>query len=101
MTEALKGSGEILRQGKVLCRVTYQLELYESDDKNRFTLTDGLIEIEHPPGTEATIDLEAGQEFTLRLQEPLRDGREELTLVVEPYAGHRPDERYQVSIKEG
>ena len=100
MREAIKGSGEIRRQGEILCRVTYQLELHEGHEEHRFTLTNGVIEIEKPPGSEAVFDLEPGAELTLHLQEPLSDGRDELTLVVEPYAGHRPDERYQVSISE-
>ena len=100
MQEVIKGSGEIRLEGQSTCRVTYQLELHEGDDEHRFTLTDGVIEIEQPPGSETVIDLEPGQELILRLHQPLRDGRDHLTLVVEPYAGHRPDERYQVSIRE-
>ena len=101
MTEGIEGHGEIRREGKVLCRVRYQLQRHEGPEEMRFTLTDGIVEIEQDASSDTVIDLQPGQELTLSLQEPLRDGRDTLTVVVEPYEGHRPDERYQVSIKEG
>ncbi|MFW5942174.1 MAG: hypothetical protein ACOCXI_10255 [Chloroflexota bacterium] len=42
-----------------------------------------------------------GEEVTLHLQAPLSDGRRRLRLIIEPYEGHRPDERYQVRVVEG
>lgn len=99
MTEGIEGHGQIRMGGKTLCRVRYQLQRHEGSEETRFTLTDGLIEIEDQPEGDEAIELDAGQELTLHLEEPLRDGRETLTLIVEPYSGHRPDERYQVSIK--
>lgn len=99
MTEAIEGHGQIrLEDGKV-CRVRYQLQRHDGSEETRFTLTDGVIEIEEQPAGDETIELEAGQQLALSLAQPLRDGRESLTLIVEPYSGHRPDERYQVSIK--
>lgn len=109
MTEGIEGIGEIRRDGELLCRVHYQLQrppasaagaAGASDPENRFTLTDGLIEIEGELPDDQTFELEPGQELTLTLEKPLRDGRKTLTLIVEPYTGHRPDERYQVSIRE-
>lgn len=99
MTEGIEGHGEIRVGGQSLCRVRYQLQRHEGGEETRFTLTDGLIEIQDQPEGDETIELEAGQELMLMLEQPLRDGRETLTLVIEPYSGHRPDERYQVSIK--
>ncbi len=100
MTENMEGLGTIVRDGQTLCSVRYQLQRHEGSDETRFTLTDGIIEITEELPADQVFDLEPGQELTLKLAEPLQDGRASLTLVIEPYAGHRPDERYQVSIKE-
>ena len=99
MTEAIEGHGQIRLEDGTVCRVRYQLQRHEGGEETRFTLTDGLIEIEEKLEGDKAIELEAGQELALSLAQPLRDGRDSLTLVVEPYSGHRPDERYQVSIK--
>jgi hypothetical protein len=100
MIEGIEGRGRLLRDGQTLCHVRYELQLQDAGDASRFTLTDGLIEIEEEPASGAAIEIEPGRELTLALDHPLADGRETLTLIVEPYAGHRPDERYQVSVKE-
>lgn len=100
MAEMISGRGGLGRGGEVLCQVTYQLQRSEGDEE-RFTLTDGVIEIEEGEDSETVFNLEPGEELTLHLEEPLRDGRETVTVVIEPYGGHRPDERYQVSIKVG
>lgn len=97
--ETISGRGEIRREGSVVCEVTYQLTLHDEADENRFTLTDGIIEVQLPEGSDEVVDLEPNEEVTLHLEEALRDGRERLTLKIEPYEGHRPDERYQVQIK--
>jgi hypothetical protein len=99
MSERISGRGQIERQGDVVCQVTYQLTLHDEADEERFTLTDGIIEVEQPEGSDEVIELEPNEEVTLRLEEPLRDGRDILTLAIEPYEGHRPDERFQVQIK--
>ncbi|MFW6098003.1 MAG: hypothetical protein ACOC9Z_07995 [Chloroflexota bacterium] len=99
MAETISGRGRLGRGDEVLCRVTYQLQRPEGEEE-RFTLTDGVIEIEESTESDVVFDLEPGEELTLHLAEPLRDGRETLTVVIEPYGGHRPDERYQVRIKE-
>lgn len=100
MTEGIEGVGQIARDGAKLCRVRYQLQRHTGADETRFTLTDGLIEIVDDETDDHFFDLQPGQELTLSLAQPLADGRDTLTLIIEPYAGHRPDERYQVSIKE-
>ncbi len=99
MAETISGRGGLGRRGKILCRVSYQLQRPQGDEE-RFTLTDGVIEIEESPDSETVYNLDPGEELTLHLAEPLADGRDTLTVVIEPYGGHRPDERYQVSIKE-
>ena len=99
MAEMISGRGGLGRGDKILCQVAYQLQRPEGDEE-RFTLTDGVIEIEEPEDSAVVFNLEPGQELTLHLEEPLKDGRDTLTVVIEPYGGHRPDERYQVSIKE-
>ncbi len=99
MAETISGQGRLGRGGEILCRVTYQLQRPQGQDE-RFTLTDGVIEIEEAEDSDVVFDLDPGEELTLHLEEPLEDGRETLTVVIEPYGGHRPDERYQVSIKE-
>jgi hypothetical protein len=102
MMEAIRGRGEIRRKnGEALCRVRYQLQPQPAEDERRFTLTDGIVEIEPQPDSDALVELQTGEELTLFVEEPLSDGRQSLTVVLEPYGGHRPDERYQVTVKEG
>lgn len=101
MAETLEGHGRLGRGDEILCQVAYQLQRPEGGDAAQFTLTDGVIEIAEPEDSEVVFNLDPGEELTLHLEEPLKDGRETLTVVIEPYGGHRPDERYQVSIKEG
>lgn len=99
MTEGIEGVGHITHDSEAKCRVRYQLQRHDSHE-SRFTLTDGLIEIVDDQADDHFFALQPGQELTLTLAQPLADGRDTLSLTIEPYAGHRPDERYQVSIKE-
>ena len=100
MADGISGTGELRRAGSTVCTVHYQLRLAE-DEMERFTLTDGVIEVVSvAEGTERDVAdlLEPFEPFTLRLEHPLADGRRELAILVEPYEGHRPDERYQVRL---
>ncbi|MDX1663713.1 MAG: hypothetical protein R3272_07965 [Candidatus Promineifilaceae bacterium] len=102
MDQGITGTGELQKAGQTLCTVHYDLRLAEGETE-RFTLTDGLIQIESlAQGLEGdAVDyLEPFEPFTLRLEHPLADGRRELSILVEPYEGHRPDERYQVRLAE-
>ncbi|HSM56316.1 MAG TPA: hypothetical protein VK879_09200 [Candidatus Sulfomarinibacteraceae bacterium] len=100
MAERISGKGEIRRGETTVCQVTYQLNLPEEGEA-QFTLTDGVIEIELPEGSDAVTDLQPNEQVTLHLQAPLSDGTDTLPLIIEPYEGHRPDERYQVRVVEG
>lgn len=100
MAERISGRGEIRRGGTTVCQVTYQLNIPAGEGDEQFTLTDGVIEIELPDD-DAVTNLEPNEEVTLHLEEPLSDGTDTVPLIIEPYGGHRPDERYQVRVVEG
>ena len=100
MRQGISGTGTLQRAGSTLCTVHYDLRL-AADETERFTLTDGLIEIvRSAEGLEGdAVDyLEPYEPFTLHLEHPLDDGRQTLSILIEPYEGHRPDERYQVRL---
>lgn len=99
MAERISGRGEIRRGETTVCQVTYQLNIPEGEGDEQFTLTDGVIEIELPD--DDVTDLEPNEEVTLHLEEPLSDGTDTVPLLIEPYEGHRPDERYQVRVVAG
>jgi hypothetical protein len=100
MAEAfVEGHGEIRAGARHICNVTYALNLGR-DAEESFTHTDGLLTLDGTPESIATVqeELEPYDELTLMLEEPLPDGRTELLIRIEPYAGHRPDERLQIRV---
>ncbi|MFW5942177.1 MAG: hypothetical protein ACOCXI_10275 [Chloroflexota bacterium] len=101
MAERISGRGEIRRGETTVCQVTYQLNIPAGEGEEQFTLTDGVVEVELPEGSGAVTDLKPNEQVILHLEEPLSDGTDTLSLIIEPYEGHRPDERYQVRVVEG
>ena len=97
MTTALSGRGKIYHENEHLCSVHYELSLTESEEQ--FALTDGLISIVEPDeGPDVLNSLRPYESLILQLETPLPDGREQLPVQIEPYQGHRPDERYQIRV---
>ncbi|MDT8307797.1 MAG: hypothetical protein RRC07_17815 [Anaerolineae bacterium] len=100
MTKAfVEGRGELYAGPRHVCNVAYALNL--SDDAEAdFTQTDGVLTLEGTPESIAANqeELEPYDELRLVLAEPLPDGRAELPVRIEPYAGHRPDERLQIRV---
>jgi hypothetical protein len=102
MSEAfVEGRGEIRAGTHHICNVAYALNLGD-DEEQTFTQTDGLITLDGTPQSIATVqeELEPYDELTLVLAEPLPNGRTELLIRIEPYGGHRPDERLQIRVLE-
>jgi hypothetical protein len=95
----LEGRGQLRAGERHICDVSYELHVGEPEE-TAFTQTDGLLTLEAPLEEVAAIqeELEPYDEMTLVLAEPLADGRTELSIRIEPYAGHRPDERLQVRV---
>lgn len=102
MAEAfVEGQGALHKGARRIAGVAYALNL-SGDAAADFTQTDGLLTLQGTPEEFAAVqgELEPYDELTLRLERPLPDGREELTIRIEPYAGHRPDERLQIRVLE-
>lgn len=101
MREGISGRGELLYRGAYLCTVHYEIEGQVSEEGDTFTLTDGVLEVDEEEAQEPEVreQLEPYEPLELVLAEPLADGRERLPIRIEPYEGHRPDERYQIRIR--
>jgi hypothetical protein len=100
MAEAfVEGRGTLRTGMRHICNVTYALNLND-DSVQSFTQTDGVLTLEGTPENIAAVQdaLPPYRELTLVLEQPLPDGRGELFIRIEPYGGHRPDERLQVRV---
>lgn len=102
MQEGISGRGELWKEGAYLCTVHYEIDTTPDDPADTFTLTDGLLEVDEEEAQEPRVRaaLEPHESFELLLAEPLADGRDRLSILIEPYEGHRPDERYQIRLRE-
>jgi hypothetical protein len=100
MAEAyVEGNGALRTGTREICQVAYALNL-SAGDAESFTQTDGLLTLNGTPEDIAAVqeELEPYDELTLVLERPLPDGRAELRIRIEPYGGHRPDERLQIRV---
>jgi hypothetical protein len=97
--EFLEGRGALRAGERHICSVRYELQL-GSPGEAAFTETDGLLALEGDLEELALMQeaLEPYDELTLVLEKPLADGRTELPIRIEPYGGHRPDERLQIRV---
>lgn len=97
----LEGRGAIKAGNRHICHVSYELQV-GAPGEDTFTETDGLLTLEGDLDDVAAAQevLEPYEELTLVLEAPLADGRAELPIRIEPYAGHRPDERLQIRVLE-
>ena len=103
MREGISGEGQLWHRGDYVCTVTYELSgLGDPEDAPSFTLTDGVVEVVEEEAQDPAVRarLETYEPLELVLAEPLADGRERLPIRIEPYQGHRPDERYQVRLRQ-
>jgi hypothetical protein len=100
MAEAfLDGHGKLRAGDREICEVRYELQV-GAPGEQAFTETDGLLTLEGTLESIAAVreELEPYDELILVLDEPLADGRRALPIRIEPYAGHRPDERLQIRL---
>lgn len=99
MKAFVEGRGELYTGSRHICNVAYALNLSDEAEAD-FTETDGVLTLEGTPESIAANqkELEPYDELRLVLAEPLADGRGELLIRIEPYGGHRPDERYQIRV---
>lgn len=97
--EFLEGRGALRVGERHVCNVRYELQLARPGEAT-FTETDGLLMLEGDLEDVASVSeaLEPYEELTLVLEGPLSDGRRELPIRIEPYGGHRPDERVQFRV---
>ena len=99
MASGISGRGHLYRGDDYLCGVHY--EINRADSEEEFALTDGLVQLAEPEeGPDLLDSLEPYEPLTLLLETPLPDGREQLPVRIEPYQGHRPDERFQIRIRD-
>lgn len=100
MAEAfVEGHGTLRTGTREICNVAYALNLSD-EAADSFTQTDGVLTLEGALEDIAAVqeELEPYDELTLVLEQPLPDGRGELRIRIEPYGGHRPDERLQIRV---
>jgi hypothetical protein len=96
---SIEGRGAVRDGTRHICDVSYALTLHDQAE-DAFTGTDGVLTLHGTPESIAASQevLQPYDELTLVLEEPLPDGHGELPIRIEPYGGHRPDERYQISV---
>ncbi len=97
--EYLEGRGRLRAGERHICSVRYELQPGLPGEA-AFTETDGLLTLEGELDDVAEVQevLAPYEELTLVLEAPLADGRRELSIRIEPYGGHRPDERLQFRV---
>lgn len=102
MREGISGRGQLWYEGAYLCAVAYEIEGETGEGDAPFTFTDGVITVDKVEAQDPAVrkHLEPYEQLELRLGAPLADGRKRLPIIIEPYAGHRPDERYQIRLRD-